>query len=100
VVGAARGPGAQVHLPHAHTRTHTHARARANTHTHRAPEQKYEELLAAVKDATYTGIKEAGIDVRLCDIGEAIQVLPVSPVSPPLLCPPLLLVPAQASAGV
>jgi len=38
-----------------------------------APEQKYEELLAAVKDATYTGIKEAGIDVRLADIGEAIQ---------------------------
>lgn len=38
-----------------------------------APDQKYEELLAAVKDATYTGIKEAGIDVRLSDIGEAIQ---------------------------
>jgi methionyl aminopeptidase len=36
------------------------------------PEQ-YEELLAAVKDATYAGIKEAGIDVRLADIGEAIQ---------------------------
>jgi len=30
-------------------------------------------LLAAVKDATNTGIKEAGIDVRLCDIGAAIQ---------------------------
>jgi methionyl aminopeptidase len=30
-------------------------------------------LLAAVKDATNTGIKEAGIDVRLTDIGEAIQ---------------------------
>jgi methionyl aminopeptidase len=29
-------------------------------------------LLAAVKDATNTGIKEAGIDVRLTDIGEAI----------------------------
>jgi len=26
-----------------------------------------------VRDATNTGIKEAGIDVRLCDIGEAIQ---------------------------
>lgn len=34
---------------------------------------KYDELLKAVKDATNTGIKEAGIDVRLCDIGEAIQ---------------------------
>ncbi|CAH1264794.1 METAP2 [Branchiostoma lanceolatum] len=34
---------------------------------------KYDQLLAAVKDATNTGIKEAGIDVRLCDIGERIQ---------------------------
>ncbi|KAG0214128.1 Methionine aminopeptidase 2 [Mortierella sp. GBA30] len=33
----------------------------------------YDNLLAAVKDATNTGIKEAGIDVRLCDIGAAIQ---------------------------
>merc|ERR1712168_675944 len=34
---------------------------------------KYDRLLQAVKDATNTGIREAGIDVRLCDIGEAIQ---------------------------
>lgn len=34
---------------------------------------KYDELLKAVKDATNTGIREAGIDVRLCDIGAAIQ---------------------------
>lgn len=34
---------------------------------------KYEPLLTAVKDATNTGIKTAGIDVRLCDVGEAIQ---------------------------
>jgi len=34
---------------------------------------RYDNLLKAVKDATNTGIKEAGIDVRLCDIGEAIQ---------------------------
>ena len=34
---------------------------------------RYDELLKAVKDATNTGIREAGIDVRLCDIGEAIQ---------------------------
>eukprot|EP01100_Stratorugosa_tubuloviscum_P012115 TRINITY_DN55_c0_g6_i1.p1 TRINITY_DN55_c0_g6~~TRINITY_DN55_c0_g6_i1.p1 ORF type:complete len:496 (-),score=218.66 TRINITY_DN55_c0_g6_i1:252-1739(-) len=33
----------------------------------------YDKLLQAVKDATNTGIKAAGIDVRLCDIGEAIQ---------------------------
>jgi methionyl aminopeptidase len=34
---------------------------------------RYDPLLAAVKDATNTGVKEAGIDVRLCDIGAAIQ---------------------------
>ncbi|PRD36735.1 UNVERIFIED_CONTAM: Methionine aminopeptidase 2 [Trichonephila clavipes] len=34
---------------------------------------KYDKLLEAVREATNTGIKEAGIDVRLCDIGEAIQ---------------------------
>lgn len=34
---------------------------------------KYDRLLQAVRDATNTGIKEAGIDVRLCDIGAAIQ---------------------------
>jgi len=34
---------------------------------------KYDNLLKAVKDATNTGIKAAGIDVRLCDIGAAIQ---------------------------
>ena len=34
---------------------------------------KYDALLKAVKEATDTGIREAGIDVRLCDIGEAIE---------------------------
>jgi len=33
----------------------------------------YDPLVTAVKEATYTGIKEAGIDVRLTDIGAAIQ---------------------------
>jgi methionyl aminopeptidase len=33
----------------------------------------YDNLLAAVKDATNTGIREAGIDVRMCDIGAAVQ---------------------------
>ena len=33
----------------------------------------YDPLLAAVKDATNTGIREAGIDVRVGDIGAAIQ---------------------------
>ncbi|AQZ14826.1 MAP2 (YBL091C) [Zygosaccharomyces parabailii] len=40
------------------------------THTF---DPKYDNLLTAVREATYTGIKEAGIDVRLTDIGEAIQ---------------------------
>ncbi|KAI9597345.1 peptidase M24, structural domain-containing protein [Syncephalis fuscata] len=34
---------------------------------------QYNQLLAAVKDATNTGIREAGIDVRLSDIGAAVQ---------------------------
>ena len=34
---------------------------------------KYDTLVEAVKAATNTGIREAGIDARLCDIGEAIQ---------------------------
>ena len=33
----------------------------------------YDPLLLAVKEATNAGIAAAGIDVRLCDIGEAIQ---------------------------
>lgn len=33
----------------------------------------YDNLLAAVRDGTNTGVKEAGIDVRMSDIGAAIQ---------------------------
>lgn len=33
----------------------------------------YDPLLEAVKDATNTGVREAGIDVRMSDIGAAIQ---------------------------
>jgi methionyl aminopeptidase len=36
-------------------------------------EPQYDNLLAAVKDATNTGIREAGIDARFSDIGAAIQ---------------------------
>jgi methionyl aminopeptidase len=36
-------------------------------------EPKFENLLKASQDATNAGIKMAGIDVRLCDVGEAIQ---------------------------
>lgn len=34
---------------------------------------KYDAIMAAVRDATNTGIREAGIDVRLNDIGAAVQ---------------------------
>ncbi|KAF3208337.1 hypothetical protein TWF106_011440 [Orbilia oligospora] len=33
----------------------------------------YDDLLAAVKDATNTGVKTAGIDVRISDVSAAIQ---------------------------
>ncbi|SPJ79305.1 probable methionyl aminopeptidase [Fusarium torulosum] len=33
----------------------------------------YDNLLAAVKDATNTGLKATGIDVRICDVSAAIQ---------------------------
>ncbi|XP_022918458.1 methionine aminopeptidase 2 isoform X2 [Onthophagus taurus] len=34
---------------------------------------KYDKLVEAVREATNTGIKAAGIDVQLCEIGAAIQ---------------------------
>ena len=34
---------------------------------------KFDPLKEAVREATETGIREAGIDVRLCDVGAAIQ---------------------------
>lgn len=34
---------------------------------------KYDPLLTAVREATDMGIRTAGIDVRLCDIGAAVQ---------------------------
>ena len=36
--------------------------------------ERYDPLLTAVREATEMGIKTAGIDARLCDIGAAIQV--------------------------
>lgn len=36
-------------------------------------EGKYDSLMTAVKEATNTGVREAGIDVRLNDIGAAVQ---------------------------
>ncbi|MFH4974970.1 hypothetical protein AB6A40_001679 [Gnathostoma spinigerum] len=34
---------------------------------------KFDPLVEAVREATNAGIKEAGIDVRLCDIGEIVE---------------------------
>lgn len=34
---------------------------------------KFDTLVEAAREATYAGIKEAGIDVRLCDIGAAVH---------------------------
>lgn len=36
-------------------------------------DSQFDNLLMAVKDATNTGIATAGIDVQLCEVGEAIQ---------------------------
>ena len=33
----------------------------------------YDPLVAAVRAATNTGVREAGIDVRVCDVGAAVQ---------------------------
>ena len=34
---------------------------------------KYDRLLEAVREATNAGVANSGIDVRLCDVGCAIQ---------------------------
>lgn len=34
---------------------------------------KFDGLVEAVREATNAGIKEAGIDVRLCDVGEVVE---------------------------
>lgn len=34
---------------------------------------QFDSLKEAVREATNTGVREAGIDARLCDIGAAIQ---------------------------
>ena len=34
---------------------------------------KFDPLVNTVKEATETGIRTAGIDARLCDVGAAIQ---------------------------
>lgn len=36
-------------------------------------EPKFDNLLLAAKEATETGVRAAGIDVQMCELGEAIQ---------------------------
>jgi len=36
-------------------------------------DEKYDPLLQAVQDATNTGLRVAGIDMQMTEIGEAIQ---------------------------
>lgn len=52
--------------------THVHGRIIDCAFTWTA-NPKYDKLKEAVKDATNTGIRTAGIDVRMCDVGAAIQ---------------------------
>lgn len=39
---------------------------------------KFDKLLEAVRESTNAGIKEAGIDVRLCDIGKTVEEVMLS----------------------
>ena len=41
-------------------------------------DHKFDPLMEAVKEATNAGIKAAGIDVRLCDVGEIIEEVMLS----------------------
>ena len=41
-------------------------------------DDKFDPLLHAVKEATDTGIRCAGIDVQLAEIGEQIQEVPIA----------------------
>ena len=34
---------------------------------------QFEELLKAVQDATDAGIRNTGVDVRLCDVGASVE---------------------------
>ncbi|WVQ96025.1 methionine aminopeptidase, type II [Kwoniella sp. CBS 9459] len=52
---------------------HVQGRIVDSAFTIECEDNKWSKLLEAVKDATNTGVREAGIDVRLCDVGEAIQ---------------------------
>ena len=63
---------ARLRLWHADFGTHINGRICDSAFTV-AFNPRYDPLLAAVKDATNTGVREAGVDVRVCDVGAAIQ---------------------------
>jgi len=53
--------------------TQVHGRIIDSAFTFTLNKPRYEALMTAVREATETGVREAGIDVRLGDIGAAIQ---------------------------
>jgi methionine aminopeptidase len=65
-------PNQQCNTSHTHIHTHTSGRIIDCAWTV-AFDPKFDPLLEAVKEATNTGIRAAGIDVQMCEIGEAIQ---------------------------
>jgi len=52
--------------------THVNGRIIDCAHTF-SFDPKYDQLLKAVQESTEAGIREAGIDVRLCDIGQTVE---------------------------
>ena len=62
------------HLPSPLLSTHIHTAGRIIDCAFTvAFDEKYDPLLQAVQDATNTGLRVAGIDMQMTEIGEAIQ---------------------------
>lgn len=57
--------------------THVNGRIIDCAHTF-SFDPKFDKLLEAVRESTFAGIREAGIDVRLCDIGKTVEEVMLS----------------------
>jgi methionyl aminopeptidase len=57
--------------------THVNGRIIDCAHTF-SFDPKFDKLLEAVRESTNAGIREAGIDVRLCDIGQTVEEVMLS----------------------
>jgi methionyl aminopeptidase len=57
--------------------THVNGRIIDCAHTF-SFDPKFDKLLEAVRESTNAGIREAGIDVRLCDIGKTVEEVMLS----------------------